>query len=58
MMSLNTTDQAEYQINLAGMTNSDLLDAFARVSIVNQSNPYRSEILGAIRTELLARMSS
>jgi hypothetical protein len=49
------TEQAEYQIYIAGLTNSDLLDTFERVSALHVNQTWA---LVAIRTEMLARMSS
>jgi len=50
--------QAEYQIDLAKLTNQDLLDTFERVATRHVVNDARAWALVAIRTELLARMSS
>ena len=53
-MSLNiAAAKAKYMLDLAGMTNSDLLDTFKD----SVERPYSSWELVAIRTELLARMS-
>ena len=56
-MSLTVaTAQAEYMLDLTGMTNQDLLDEFFAESCFTGNRPTWRTI--AIRTELMARMSS